>query len=228
MHLKCSNLVFITTILITQKKLKMKKKILSLVVLMSTSLCSFAQNGVGEWSFMPKVGFNFATMTNDNDASTRTAFTLGGEFGYVATPKVTLSFGAMYSQQGCKGKTDGINGTIKMDYINLPVVAACKVTDNLSVKVGLQPGFLVNDKVKVNANGVTAEVGLEDSYRAAGMNVSLNKFDLSIPVGISYDFDNIQVDLRYNAGLTKILSAPNGEGTKNSVVQITVGYKLGL
>jgi hypothetical protein len=169
----------------------MKKKILSLVVLMSTSLCTFAQNGVGEWSFMPKVGFNFATMTNDNDASTRTAFTLGGEFGYVATPKVTLSFGAMYSQQGCKGKSDGLNGTIKMDYINLPVVAACKVTDNLSVKVGLQPGFLVNDKVKVNANGVTAEVGLEDSYRAAGMNVSLNKFDLSIPVGISYDFDNI-------------------------------------
>lgn len=206
----------------------MKKKILSLVVLMSTSLCSFAQDGVGEWSFMPKVGFNFATMTNDDDASTRTAFTLGGEFGYVATPKVTLSFGAMYSQQGCKAKSDGLNGTIKMDYINLPVVAACKVTDNLSVKVGLQPGFLVNDKVKVNANGVTAEVGLEDSYRAAGMNVSLNKFDLSIPVGISYDFDNIQVDLRYNAGLTKVLSAPNGEGTKNSVVQITVGYKLGL
>ena len=206
----------------------MKKKILSLVVLMSTSLCSFAQDGVGEWSFMPKVGFNFATMTNDDDASTRTAFTLGGEFGYVATPKVTLSFGAMYSQQGCKCKSDGLNGTIKMDYINLPVVAACKVTDNLSVKVGLQPGFLVNDKVKVNANGVTAEVGLEDSYRAAGMNVSLNKFDLSIPVGISYDFDNIQVDLRYNAGLTKVLSAPNGEGTKNSVVQITVGYKLGL
>jgi hypothetical protein len=210
------------------KKLKMKKKILSLVVLMSTSLCSFAQDGVGEWSFMPKVGFNFATMTNDDDASTRTAFTLGGEFGYVATPEVELSFGAMYSQQGCKGKSEGINGTIKMDYINLPVVAAYRVTDNLKVKVGLQPGFLVNDKVKVSANGVVAEVGLEDSYKAAGMNVSLNKFDLSIPIGVSYDFDNIQVDLRYNAGLTKILSAPNGEGTKNSVVQITVGYKLGL
>ena len=193
----------------------MKKKILSLVVLMSTSLCTFAQNGVGEWSFMPKVGFNFATMTNDNDAGTRTAFTLGGEFGYVATPKVTLSFGAMYSQQGCKGKADGLNGTIKMDYINLPAVAAYRVTDNLSVKAGLQLGFLVNDKVKVSANGVNAEVGLEDSYKAAGMNVS-------------YDFDNIQLDLRYNAGITKILSAPGGEGTKNSVVQITVGYKLGL
>ena len=206
----------------------MKKKILSMVVLMSTSLCSFAQNGVGEWSFMPKVGINFTTMTNDNDAKTRTAFTVGGEFGYVASPKVALSFGAMYSQQGCKAKFQGIDGTIKMDYINVPVIAACRVTDNLSVKVGLQPGFLINDKVKISSNGVDAEVGLEESYKAAGMDVTLHKFDLSIPVGISYDFNNVELELRYNAGLTNILSVPGGDGTKNSVFQFTIGYKFGL
>lgn len=206
----------------------MKKKILSMVVLMSTSLCTFAQNGVGEWSFMPKVGLNLATMTNDDDAKTRSAFTVGGEFGYVASPNVALSFGAMYSQQGCKAKFQGIDGTIKMDYINLPVIAAYRVTDNLSVKVGLQPGFLINDKVKISSNGVTAEVGLEESYKSAGMDVTLNSFDLSIPIGISYDFDKIQLELRYNAGLTKVLSTPSGDGTKNSVIQFTIGYKLGL
>ena len=206
----------------------MKKKILSMVVLMSTSLCTFAQNGVGEWSFMPKAGLNLATMTNDDDAKTRSAFTVGGEFGYVATPNVALSFGAMYSQQGCKAKFQGIDGTIKMDYINLPVIAAYRVTDNLSVKVGLQPGFLINDKVKISSNGVTAEVGLEESYKSAGMDVTINSFDLSIPIGISYDFDKIQLELRYNAGLTKVLSTPSGDGTKNSVIQFTIGYKLGL
>ena len=206
----------------------MKKKILSMVVLMSTSLCTFAQNGVGEWSFMPKAGLNLATMTNDDDAKTRSAFTVGGEFGYVATPNVALSFGAMYSQQGCKAKFQGIDGTIKMDYINLPVIAAYRVTDNLSVKVGLQPGFLINDKVKISSNGVTAEVGLEESYKSAGMDVTINSFDLSIPIGISYDFDKIQLELRYNAGLTKVLSTPSGDGTKNSVIQFTIGYKFGL
>ena len=206
----------------------MKKKILSMVVLMSTSLCTFAQNGVGEWSFMPKAGLNLATMTNDDDAKTRSAFTVGGEFGYVASPNVALSFGAMYSQQGCKAKFQGIDGTIKMDYINVPVIAAYRVTDNLSVKVGLQPGFLINDKVKISSNGVTAEVGLEESYKSAGMDVTLNSFDLSIPIGISYDFDKIQLELRYNAGLTKVLSTPSGDGTKNSVIQFTIGYKLGL
>ena len=206
----------------------MKKKILSMVVLMSTSLCTFAQNGVGDWSFMPKAGLNLATMTNDDDAKIRPALTIGGEFGYVASPKVALSFGAMYSQQGCKGNVQGIDATIKMDYINVPIIAACRVTDNLSVKVGLQPGFLINDKVKVSANGASAEVGLKESYEAAGMDVTIHKFDLSIPIGISYDFSNVQLDLRYNAGLTKIFSSTGGEGTKNSVFQFTIGYKFGL
>lgn len=206
----------------------MKKKFLSMVVLMSTSLCTFAQNGVGDWSFMPKAGLNLATMTNDDDAKIRPALTIGGEFGYVASPKVALSFGAMYSQQGCKGNVQGIDATIKMDYINVPIIAACRVTNNLSVKVGLQPGFLINDKVKVSANGASAEVGLKESYEAAGMDVTIHKFDLSIPIGISYDFSNVQLDLRYNAGLTNILSIPGGEGTKNSVFQFTIGYKFGL
>jgi hypothetical protein len=206
----------------------MKKKILSMVVLMSTSLCTFAQNGVGDWSFMPKAGLNLATMTNDDDAKIRPALTIGGEFGYVASPKVALSFGAMYSQQGYKGNVQGIDATIKMDYINVPIIAACRVTDNLSVKVGLQPGFLINDKVKVSANGASAEVGLKESYETAGMDVTIHKFDLSIPIGISYDFSNVQLDLRYNAGLTNILSITGGEGTKNSVFQFTIGYKFGL
>ena len=199
-----------------------------MVVLMSTSLCTFAQNGVGDWSFMPKAGLNLATMTNDDDAKIRPALTIGGEFDYVVSPKVALSFGAMYSQQGCKGNVQGIDATIKMDYINVPIIAACRVTDNLSVKVGLQPGFLINDKVKVSANGASAEVGLKESYDAIGMDVTINKVDFSIPIGISYDFSNVQLDLRYNAGLTNILSITGGEGTKNSVFQFTIGYKFGL
>ena len=206
----------------------MKKKFLSMVVLLSTSLCTFAQNGVGQWSFMPKAGLNLATLTNDSEAKIRPALTVGGEFGYVASPKMALSFGAMYSQQGCKAKFQGIDGTIKMDYINIPVIASYRATDKLAIKIGLQPGFMINDKVKISGNGVSAEVGLKESYEAAGMDVTINKFDLSIPIGISYDFNNVQLDFRYNAGLTNALSIPGGEGTKNSVFQFTIGYKFGL
>ena len=206
----------------------MKKKILSVVVLLATSLCAFAQNGVGQWSFMPKAGLNLATITNDSEAKIRPALTVGGEFSYVASPKMALSFGAMYSQQGCKAKFQGIDGTIKMDYINIPVIACYRATDKLALKVGLQPGFMINDKVKISGNGVSAEVGLEESYRSAGLDVTINKLDLSIPIGISYDFDNVQLEFRYNAGLTNAMTAEGGYSTKNSVFQFTIGYKLGL
>jgi len=206
----------------------MKKKILSVVVLLATSLCAIAQNGVGQWSFMPKAGLNLATITNDSEAKIRPALTVGGEFGYVASPKMALSFGAMYSQQGCKAKFQGIDGTIKMDYINIPVIACYRATDKLALKVGLQPGFMINDKVKISGNGVSAEVGLEQSYRSAGLDVTVNKLDLSIPIGISYDFDNVQLEFRYNAGITNAMTAEGGYSTKNSVFQFTIGYKLGL
>ena len=155
----------------------MKKIILSVVVLLATSLCTFAQNGVGQWSFMPKAGLNLATLTNDSEAKIRPALTVGGEFGYVASPKMALSFGAMYSQQGCKAKFQGIDGTIKMDYINIPVIASYRATDKLAIKIGLQPGFMINDKVKISGNGVSAEVGLEESYRSIGFDVNINKID---------------------------------------------------
>ena len=43
-----------------------------------------------------------------------------------------------------------------MDYVNIPILANFYVAKGFAVKVGIQPGFLVNDKVKVSSNGVSA------------------------------------------------------------------------
>ena len=50
-------------------------------------------------------------------------------------------------------------------------------------------------------------------------------FDLAIPVGLSYQYQNIVLDARYNWGVTKIT---DGADSKNSVFQITLGYKFSL
>lgn len=49
--------------------------------------------------------------------------------------------------------------------------------------------------------------------------------DLSIPVGLSYEYQGIVLDARYNIGVTKI--ADNVDHY-NNVIQITVGYKFSL
>ena len=55
-----------------------------------------------------------------------------------------------------------------------------------------------------------------------------NTFDFSIPVGVSYEFDNhIVIDARYNIGITNINKG--GDVTnRNSVFLATVGYKFRL
>ena len=108
-----------------------------------------------------------------------------------------------------------------------PILANFHVADGLAFKVGIQPGFLINDKVEVSANGVSAEVGLKDSYRAAGIDADISSLDLSIPIGISYEFSHVVLDARYNLSLTNAISV-TGESTKHSVFQITLGYKFGL
>ena len=54
---------------------------------------------------------------------------------------------------------------------------------------------------------------------------NVNKVDLTIPVGLSYEFCNVVVDARYNWGLTKVIKE---QKVRNSVFQFTVGYKFEL
>ena len=203
------------------------KRLMIAATTLLLSVCTNAQNDVGGWSLQPKAGINLATMTNDDEAKTRIAFVAGAELEYQATPMLSVSAGALYSQQGSDADGQGMNGTVKMDYVNIPILANYYVTKGLAVKVGIQPGFLVNDKVKVSANGVSAEVGLKDAYKAAGIDADISSFDLAIPLGISYEFNHVVLDARYNLSLTKAISA-YGESTKHSVFQITIGYKLSL
>ncbi|MBR7031181.1 MAG: PorT family protein, partial [Prevotella sp.] len=173
------------------------KRIMIAATFLLLSVCTNAQNAVGSWSLQPKAGINLATMTNDDEAKTRIAFVAGAELEYQATPLLSVSAGALYSQQGSDADSQGMNGTIKMDYVNIPILANYYVTKGLAVKVGIQPGFLVNDKVKVSANGVSAEVGLKDAYKAAGIDADISSFDLAIPLGISYEFNHVVLDARY-------------------------------
>ena len=187
------------------------KKFLVFASLVLAFVSAKAQSEVGQWSVRPTVGMNLGFMSNSEDCSSRVGLVAGTELEYQATDMVGLSAGLLYSQQGCKVDDAG---TLKLDYINIPLLANVYV----AVKLGLQPGFLINDKAKVSDSGVSVEAGLG--------NLSKN-FALSVPVGISYEFSNIQLDARYNWGVTHALSA-EGESSNSSVFMITVGYKFNL
>ena len=192
------------------------KKFIAIVALMVCSVATFAQQPAGSFSIQPKVGLNIASLTKGSDTDPRYGVAAGVEFMYQASDIFGLSFGALYSMQGCKGKYESVDGTFKTDYINLPILANVYVVKGLAVKLGLQPGFCVNNKIKAEVGSASAEVKnpLEE-----------NTVELSMPVGLSYEYSNFVIDGRYNFGLTNVWKDVD---SKNSVFQITVGYKFNL
>ena len=105
------------------------------------SASTFARNEVGSFSIQPKIGINIATMTSLDGTDPRDGFVGGAELEYQATPIFSLTAGALYSQQGIKFDDDDITETIKMDYVNIPILANVYVAKGLAVKAGIQPGF---------------------------------------------------------------------------------------
>ncbi|MBP7767479.1 MAG: PorT family protein [Prevotella sp.] len=202
----------------------MKKLFLSTLILLAT-VASHAQQAVGTVTLQPKVGINIASLTNTDGSDPRIGPAAGAELEYQVSDIVSLSGGVLYSMQGVKEKDNGVSATVKLDYINIPILANVYVTKGLAVKLGIQPGFMVNDKFKVASGSASGEVSFEDAMKAAGTDASLKKFDFSIPVGLSYEYKNVVLDARYNWGLTKVI---DGVDTKNSVFQITLGYKFAL
>lgn len=178
------------------------------------SVASFAQQAVGTFSIQPKVGINVSDLS-DNDADARVGFVAGAEAMYQITDIFGLSAGVLYSQQGVKQD----NGKLKLDYVNVPILANVYVVKGLAVKLGIQPGFKVNNEISVTGSGAHA------SASTSGTMLEAKGVDLSIPVGLSYEFNNIVLDARYNFGVTKAMEVYD---SKNSVFQFTVGYKFVL
>ena len=132
---------------------------------------------------------------------------------YQATDKLGLAVGALYSAQGTK--SDHVTWT--PGYINVPVTLNYYVAQGLALKAGIQPGFKVSSKAKAKVGGTSVSTDIDDDV--------FKSFDLSVPVGISYEYMNICLDARYNIGVTKVM---DGTDSKNSVFQVTLGYKFAL
>lgn len=195
------------------------KKLIAIAALLISSVATFAQQPVGSISIQPKVGLNIASLTKTDDADPRFGLVAGAEFMYQASDMLGVSFGALYSMQGCTGTTEeygkDVDVTLKLDYINIPILANVYVAPGFAVKLGLQPGFCVNNKVKAKSGSTSGETDGPDE----------NTVDLSMPIGLSYEFSNFVIEGRYNFGLTK---AYKDIDSKHSVFQFTVGYKLPL
>lgn len=198
------------------------KKVLFAALMMFSSVGAFAQHAVGSFNLQPKIGVSIANLTDIKDSDPRVGLVAGVEGEYQVSDIFSISAGALYSMQGAKSTVSALGqsatATTKLDYINVPIMANVYVVKGLAVKLGIQPSFKVSSTLKTDVN---TSFGSGSGSR----DIKAQSVDFSIPVGISYEYSNFQLDARYNWGLTKVFE--NGK-SKNSVFQITLGYKFDL
>jgi hypothetical protein len=213
------------------------KKIMMIAAMMLLSVGAFAQNEVGQITLKPMAGINLATMTKLDNKTLRVGLAAGVEAEYGVAENFSVSLGALYSMQGVKSKEGsemisfpgvGIIGftgkqTIKLDYINLPILANYYLFPGFAIKAGIQPEFCVSKKLKTKG---TANVGagtmeIDEDEELDGVK----GFALSIPFGLSYEYQSFVFDARYNLGVTKAFK--DGD-PKNSWFMFTLGYKFAL
>ena len=182
------------------------KKFMMMVAMAFATLTASAQAEAGTLTLKPLVGINVANITDD-DGDAKVGLAAGAELGYQLNESFAVTAGAIYSMQGAK--YEGIK--LNIDYINIPILANYYITKGLAVKAGIQPAFKVKSKAKADDESVDLDM--------------FKSFDLSIPVGLSYEVSDFVIDARYNWGMTKLV---DGFDSKNTVFQFTVGYKFAL
>ena len=148
------------------------KRIAFLLTVLTASLLALAQPSAGSFSLIPRLGVNFANMTNDEvvvdlmqqehtlKSRIKPGLMVGFDAEYQATSDLFMSLGLQYSRQGSRfpdfERKDGefVEGYsdwhTDLDYLNVPLLFGYRIAKGFSVKAGLQLGLLLGGKEKMS------------------------------------------------------------------------------
>ena len=104
------------------------KKIVLAAALLLTSVATFAQHEVGDFTIQPKVGLNIANTTK-TESNYKVDFVGGAEAEYQVGEIFSVSTGLLYSRQGAKLRILIRNGTQAISTcLSWPMFMLCQVS----------------------------------------------------------------------------------------------------
>lgn len=191
----------------------MKKLFLALTVFVVAT----AAHAQTEITIGPKLGWNITNISNMSDSKNKMSMSVGGFAEFKFNDYLALQPELIYSRQGFRRKDGNVKAKIRVNYLNIPILAKLYVLEGLSVDLGPQLGFALNGKSKTDYGGTTIKNKI----------TKINTCDVSFAVGLSYEYEEFMVSARYNIGLTNVIDKDVARGNnKNHVFQLSVGYRF--
>lgn len=200
----------------------MKQIILFAITAAYCSL-SFAQVNFGI-----KGGMNLATVRyiNADNSKARLGFNIGALAEIPVQENLFVRPELLYSSKGFgySATQNSMEGSLRLNYINVPVLFGYRPSGNTAIMAGPEIGFL--QKAVSRSQGITTD--MTSFYR---------HFDAGFDLGFAYEFNKlIGMEARYNYGFKDLVNVlitdSNGNVTgqgktgANSVLQLGIYYSL--
>lgn len=222
------------------------------------AVIGFTQVSAQEFTYGPKAGLNMATLSGDDIENNDPKFGLhiGAAAEYMFNNKFAIQADLLYSMQGLKqsayqeftfnGVTErlDVDSTLKLDYINIPIMFKYYITRGFNIELGPQVGFLISAKAEVEAKA-TVSGGGQSSSESQSLNQDIKDqtkgVDFGIGFGLGYKFENgLNLGARFTGSFVNVFEDAKSSSTNmdtddlqfnatgadagNGVISFSVGY----
>ena len=191
------------------------KKLLAVVALALMTLTMSAQE---DSKVTVKAGFGLASVVgSDADTKTTVAYKVGVSYDLAFSEKFFIIRGVELSTKGFK--SDAIDGSISMSYLQVPVFAAYKFPLSDNMKLAIKAGPYVS----YGLFGSDIEWYDGDKTNVFDSDGGYKRFDAGVIAGVSLDFGQFAVGAEYSRGLSKLDSSVS---QFNQAFGLVLGYKF--
>lgn len=186
-----------------------------MVALAFTTLNMSAQDET-KFTFKAGVGASMVVGSDTEADKAAISYKVGFSYDVEAAKNFYIIPGLEFAKKGFK--VDGIDGTINMSYLQIPVFAAYKfgLSDNMKLSVKAGPNFAFG------VIGSDIEFSGGDKINVFDKDM-FNRFDIGLIAGVSLDMNNFSVGVEYSRGFKKLASEVNAF---NQGVGVVVGCRF--
>ena len=175
------------------------------------------------------LGVNSSTLSGDNDGETsRRTGVIGGAFAVIpTTPVFSVQPELLFTMKGAKTSEQGITGTLKLNYLEIPVLGRFDISAGSGVKPFVYAGpaisFNLSCTAQVSGSGINISGDCEDEDTGE----SVKKVDYSGVIGGGLKFDvsgrAFAIGARYTHGFASI--GDNGDA-KNRTLSLLASLEF--
>jgi hypothetical protein len=187
------------------------------LILIMTLAFAVAANAEGS-GFGLKAGVNFANISGDDtdELNSLTGFVGGLFMDIPMSPTISIQPEIFYSQKGAKFTELNTDVSIKLDYVDIPVLFKYTMAGESA-----RPYFLFGPSIGFSINSELSADGQSEDLD----NVASTDFGLVFGIGVN--FQKFLIEGRYGLGLSNILDEDSGsDSLNNTAFQLMLGYSF--